>query len=311
MRATDKEIMSPYRSGRDITRKRQATRGSGHLVVLVVLLVGLVGCAIGLTFWRIAKAPGERATPHRLVRSGGTAHSKEAEAEAVEEAIASKPAQLRQSLSEYAESSEDIRRILSQGLEEINIGGAVAVAVTNLQKNGNRGIDSPAQLGFHRIEEEKALINRALRGEIDIVKVTLGSVENHLFEVTIEVKNNTEFPLECVIPKGQLVEIRNARNASGTRILNTGFEASELPQTAARANEETEDGGRTVVPPWEPAKIKFTAYCANPDLPRPEGPANLTIYALEDTSYRSWHDLRELRKRKLNLPSDADSSAGI
>jgi hypothetical protein len=302
--------MLPNKPGAYLTRRREARDSNRYIVPVLLLLAVLVCSAVGILLWRLTKGPGERAAPHQTARGGGASYSKEAEAEAVEEAIANKPARLRKSLSEYAESSEDIRRILGQGLEDVNIGGAVAVAIANLQKNGDRAIDSPEHLGFRRIDQDKALINRALRGEIDIVGVTLGSVEDHAFEVTIEVKNNTGFPLECVIPKGQLVEIRDARNGPRGRIVNTGYGESEPPQTAARAGDETDEGGVTVVPPWEPAKIKFSAYCANPNLPKPEGAANLTIYALEDTSYRTWHELRELRLKKLNLSPGADSSAG-
>lgn len=312
MQATHNEIMSYPRLGTGLTGKDGSAKADGrNIILLVVLLAGLVGCAIAISYWRIAKAPGGQPPPRERAKSGGAAYSKEAEAEAVEDAIADKPEELRQSLFEYAESSEDIRRILGQGLEEQNIGGAVAVAITNLQKNRNRGIDAPEQLGFRRIDHDKALVNRALRGEVDIIKVTISSADDHLFEVTIEFKNNTEFPLECVIPKGQLVEIRNARNAPTTRIVNAGYGASEPPQTAASTGEETDKGGVTVVPPWEPTRIKFNAYCANPDLPKPEGPANLTIYALEDTSYRTSHELRVLRRKKLNLPLSKNSSADI
>lgn len=304
--------MAFHKPGPDITYRREERAVSRQVLpVAVLLLVVLAGVGVGLSLWRIAKAPGRRVGTPPPVQGGGAAPSKEAEADAVEAAIAEKPAELRKALSEYAESSEDIRRILSQRLEEWNIGGAVAVATANLQKNAARGIDSPEQLGFRRIDDDKALVNRALRGEIDIVRVTVGRAGEHLFEVTIEVKNNTALPLECIIPKGQLVEIRNGRNARDDRVVNAGYEASEPPQTPARAHEETEEGGVTVVPPWDPVKIKFTAYCANPDLPRPEGPANITIYALEDTSYKTADDLRALRMRKLNLLSGMNAGAGI
>jgi hypothetical protein len=308
--------MSYYRPTPDATHQREERAGGRQaLTVVVLLLVVLFGGGIGLTLLRLAKGPHKVVTPPRRVHSGPV-RSREAEAAAVEAAIAEKPAELRKALSAYAESSEDIRRILSQSLEVANIGGAVAVATANLQKNAGRGIDSPEQLGFRRIDDDRALVNRAQRGEIEIVKVTVSPAGEHLFEVTIVVTNNTQSELECAIPKGQLVEIQNGRNAPENGVVNTGYEASEPPQTSARAHEETEEGGVTVVPPWEPDKIKFTtikftAYCANPNLPRPEGAANLTIYALEDTSYKTPDDLRVLRTRKLNLPSGKNAGAGI
>lgn len=308
--------MSPYRPTPEITHRREE-RPSGRQVlpVVVLLLVVLVGGGIGLTLWRLAKGPHKVVATPRRVHSG-LVRSREAEDAAVEEAIAEKPAELRKALSAYAESSQDIRRILSQGLEAANIGGAVAVATANFQKNVGGGIDSPEQLGFRLIDDDRALVKRAQKGDIDIVKVTVSPAGEHLFEVTIVVTNNTQSELECIIPKGQIVEIQNGRNAPENGVVNAGYEASKPPQTPARAHEETEDGGVTVVPPWEPDKIKFTtirftAYCANPDLPSPAGAANLAIYALEDTSYKTPEDLRALRMRKLNLSSGKNVGAGI
>lgn len=295
-----KEIVPSSRRGAGTARKRRPESKSYLYIFIAVILLIFVGAGVGL-WYRGTKSPDVAGPPREAPTNGGGAPTKESEAEAIKEAIANKPAELRQALSEYAETSEDIKRILSQGLEAKNIGGAVAVAVTNSQKNISGGVDSPEQLGFRRIDYDKALVNRALKGDVYIKAVTVSSAGEHLFKVTVEVKNNTEFPLECVIPKGQLVEIKNAQNESADQVVNAVYNAAGLPQTGAKADDEKDKGGVTVIPPWEPAKIKFIAYCANPYLLEPQGPANLAIYALEDTSYETWKDLRDSRSKKLKL----------
>jgi hypothetical protein len=224
------------------------------------------------------------------------------EAETIKKVIASKPAELREALSAYAETSPDIRQLLVQNLEERNIGGAVTVAVANWQKNGGSGIDSPEQLGFSRITEDKALVNRASKGEIDITKVTVNRAGERIFEVNVDVKNKQGLPLECVIPKGQLVEIRHVNAVQEKGVSNSD---ATIPTQSLASSGEVK-GPRTVVPPYEPAKISYMAYCANPDLSEPYGSANMAIYALADTSYNDWHDLRELRKNKLHLAVKAN-----
>jgi hypothetical protein len=122
-----------------------------------------------------------------------------------------------------------------------------------------------------------------------------------VLHVTIELKNNTAFPLECLIPKGQLVEIRNAKNTPARGIVDISYNPAGLAQAGASTGDKNGKGGVTVVPPWKPAKIEFDAYCANPYLSAPEGAANLAIFALEDISYSSWDELRDLRIKKLKL----------
>jgi hypothetical protein len=302
VQTTHKELAPFSRRGADTARKRRLEGvSSSHIFLIVLLGIGLpVAVAASLWSWSV-RAPDVAGPPHEGSTDTGVAPAKESEADTIKNAIASKPAELRQTLSEYAKTSEDIKRILSQGLEAKNIGGAIAVAIANLQKNIGGGIDSPEQLGFRRIDNDKALVNHVLKGDADIKTVTVSREGNHLFKVTIEMKNNTGFPLTCIIPKGQLVEMKDAKNTSEGQIVNAMYNAAGLPQVPAKASDEKDKGGMTVVPPWEPAKIEFIAYCANPDLPEPQGRANLAIYALEDTSYKTWKDLRDIRIKKLNL----------
>jgi len=270
--------------------------------ILVIVMMGIVvPILIALSFadWRATSPDVAGRVPERSIDTG-TSPAKESEADAIKKAIDSKPIELRQTLSDYAQRSEDIKRILSQGLESRNIGGAVAVAITNLEKNADREIDSVEQLGFYRIDDDNALVNQVLKGAADITTVIVSSNGNHLFKVTIEMKNNTAYPLTCIVPKGQLVEIKNGRNESVDRIVNASYQTAGLPQVPAKADDK-DKGGVTVVPPWEPAKIEFIAYCANPNLPTPRGRANLAIYALGDTSYKTWRELRDIRTKKLNL----------
>jgi len=275
-------------------RQRKALlkkHGRRRIFIAVGLLAFLGVCISGARFWLIEEDPADE------IQAASPAE--EPDAKKFEDAIANKPVELRKSLTEYAETSADVRQILTKHLEEKNVGGAVAVAVTNLQKNSQERIDTPEELGFKRIDNEKALVNLAIKGDVDILAVTVTHAGEHLFRVTIEVKNNTGSPLECVIPKGQLVEIRNGKNTLTPGVVHASYDHTGFPQTGA--NTRDIDGPKTVVPPWEPAKIEFDAYCANPYLIEPEGAANLAIFALEDTSYNSWDELRELRIKKLKL----------
>lgn len=295
VRHVSQEIVPSSNRG---TAEKHSTRllnlGRRRVFITVVLLTFLGASIGGAWFWYVKG-------PRNGIQLKLQTATKELEAKSIEDAIASKPVELRKSLSEYAEMSTDIRQILTQHLEEKHIGGAVAVAVTNLQKNGRGGIDPPEELGFKRIDHDKALVNRALKGEVNILAVIVTRAGEHLFHITIELKNNTGFPLECHIPKGQLVEIRNAKNTLARDVVNVSYNPTGLAQVGASAGDENGKGGVTVVPAWEPAKIEFEAYCANPYLSEPEGAANLTIFALEDISYSSWDELRELRIKKLKL----------
>lgn len=276
----------------DRQRKALLKKYGRRRIFIAVGLLAFVGvCISGARFWLMEEEPADE------IHAASAAE--ESEAKKIEAALADKPDELRKSLSEYAETSTDVREILTKRLEKKNIGGAVAVAVTNFQKNSHERIDTPEELGFKRIENEKALVNRALKGDVDILAVTVTHTGEHLFHVTIDVKNNTGSPLECVIPKGQLVEIRNGKNTLTPGVVHASYNHTRFPQTGA--NTRDIDGPKTVVPRWEPAKIEFDAYCANPYLVEPEGAANLAIFALDDTSYNSWDELRELRIKKLNL----------
>jgi hypothetical protein len=284
---------SIYRISKPQKKKVHATA-----FVLGLSLLMMVVAALIASRWYF-RAP----APTNVNRSNPSAAVPQpSETDTLKKVIASKPAELREALSAYAETSPDIRQLLIQNLEEKNIGGAVTVAVANLQKNSGSGIDSPEQLGFSRIVEDKALVNRAMKGEIDITKVTVSRAGEHIFEVNVDVKNKQAFPLECVIPKGQLAEIRHVNAVQERGASNS--DATIATQSLASSREVK--GPKTVVPPYEPAKISYTAYCANPDLSEPYGSANLAIYALADTSYNDWHDLRELRKNKLHLAVKAN-----
>jgi hypothetical protein len=212
-------------------------------------------------------------------------------------AIEKKPEELRPALNAYQKLSEDVHQVLSEGLEDQNIGGAIAVAVTNWQWNReNQVFKSPAQLGFQRISKSDALVNQVLRGEAKIEGITITKASEKRYLVTIHVVNLTRDFLKCKIDKGQLVEIKDAKNTLADNQTEISVE-TQIPQTVAASDEKRHQDGIYVIPPSEEGTVEFIAYCVNQDLAVPIGPANLAIYTLIDTHFSTPAELHVNMKR--------------
>lgn len=116
----------------EMLKRRLAGLSLFHILVIVMVGIILpVLVALSFSAWR-ATAPNVADRLRERPTDTAVTPAKESEADAIKNAIASKPIELRQTLSDYAQRSEDIKRILTQGLEARNIGGEVAVAITNL-----------------------------------------------------------------------------------------------------------------------------------------------------------------------------------
>lgn len=217
--------------------------------------------------------------------------------EKLEKAIQAKPEGLRQALREYAKISEDVALILRDGLEAQNIGGAVAVAVTNWQFNHVKGVyRRPEELGLLRIRDTEAVVNRAIKGDAIIESVAVTPQPGRAFKVIITVFNKTAFPLECKAPKGQVVELKDGRLLSPAPTAGR----SEYPQGVANANRKG-DKSETVIPPKDRDTLEFIAYCVNEDLARPDGmtPANVTLFQIADIDFETPDKLHQIM-RQLN-----------
>lgn len=222
--------------------------------------------------------------------------------EMVNKEIEKKPAELRPALYEYRRKSGDIDQILRDGLEEKNIGGAVAVAITNWQFNSTTGIyKQPEELGFQKVTNDEALINRALRNEVTINQVKISPLPNRKFKVTIQVTNLKPDALRCAIPKGQIFEMKDAAT-SFVEYSAKVHKTKMYPQGVAKSDQkgENNDEGIYVIPPLDEKTLEFIAYCVNEKLAIPAGLGNIAIYELKDKNFSSPDELH-LNMRRENL----------
>jgi hypothetical protein len=261
-------------------------------VFIVAGLVVLASAALWgakRLFW-----PASEAAQHPTDEVSASSPTQE---EKLERAIQAKPEGIRQALREYAKTSEDVALILSEDLEAKNIGGAVAVAVTNWQFNHDKGVyRQPEELGLLRIKDEKALVNRAIKGDAIIESVTVTPQPGRAFKVVITVFNKTAFPLECKAPKGQVIELKDGRLLSPTPTAGR----SEYPQGVASANRKG-DKSETIIPPKDRDTLEFIAYCVNEDLARPDGVtlANVTLFQIANIDFETPNKLHQIM-RQLN-----------
>jgi len=218
-----------------------------------------------------------------------------------ERAIQGKPADLREAVREYRVISEDIDRILREELEKKNIGGALTVAITNWQFNREQEVfKQPEELGFQRIQDEAALVNRALRGEVRIDKVEIKPASNRRFNVFISVTNLTPTPLECILPRGQVFELKDyIQQSAGYRHPNSIL--SSHYQGVSSSGGGQGGGGGIIIPPRDTETLNITAFCLNKGLAIPQGPGNISIYKIKDAAFDTTEALHAIMERANSL----------
>jgi hypothetical protein len=196
------------------------------------------------------------------------------------EALHRLPDELRVPVERYAGLSEDIARSLREGWEEkLNVGGAIAVAVTNWQFNGDKwAFSTPEQLGFSKITEENSLVNCARNKLVKIKAVNLiwHRGEEDRFEVSVEAASLSDSPVRCVIPRGQVFELKGKYLSQ--KVKNEWSAKHDGPQGLMRPERDKDWD----IPPSGDV-ITMKAYCFNRGLFQPDGPGNITIYRLADT----------------------------
>jgi hypothetical protein len=260
------------------------------ILVSLILLTGLSGWAVWHFYYQ---ASNETASVN--VNGDDNKHVEERAQKEIEK----KPSELRPALLEYCRKSPDINEILSEGLEEKNIGGASAVAVTNWQFNSDKGIfKQPEELGFQKIANDEALVNRARKNDVVINQINIRPLPNRKFGVTIKVTNRTVNHLRCAIPKGQIFEIKDAFMPSTEPPAKTKM----YPQGLAKANGDGDNNqdGIYVIPPLDEKTLEIIAYCLNENLAIPHGIGNIAIYELKDKDFNS-PDKLHMNMRRVNL----------
>jgi hypothetical protein len=217
----------------------------------------------------------------------------------IKQLIDRKPEEYRKSLWKYREDP-DIGMIFRDNLESKRVGGAIAVAITNWQYNHDKDFETPEQLGFRRITGENSLVELVINNKVVIKDIIISKRrESHQFDVKIILFNLTEEKLEYFIPKGQVIEMKDAllveyiKNAKAAppvaRPQPDGINKNERPQSGA-----SKEGKRENIPPMEESEVNFIAFCINQGLANPKGQANLTIYELIETLYETPERLYDL-----------------
>lgn len=177
--------------------------------------------------------------------------------------------------------NEHLNKIDEENLEKKNIGGIIFFLQTNIQFNDSE-IVTPELLGFERIEDDNALVNLAMNEEIEIQEVRLINGDgNNNHKVFLRIKNLTDNPLVCKIPKGQVIE-------------NKDF--SDISQNLAISESHDEIYIDDV---WEDT---LDAYCLNQSKKVPRGQlGNIAIYQVKDKRFSSgdelWEQIQELSEK--------------
>jgi hypothetical protein len=182
-------------------------------------------------------------------------------------------------LEHYTKTSPDLRYVLIHKLKQKNIGGLVAVILTNWQydqTNGTHLFRPPEELGFKRVEGEKSLVNLALTDKIKIEKVELRSRGKSQFSVRISVRNVSPKDVTCFIPKGQVFENKEAVPVAQS--LTTSAEG--VLKVHARAA----------------GFIELKAFCINKTFLPPNGEGNITIYELMNKNFETQDDVWNMLK---------------
>ncbi|MEO0898393.1 MAG: hypothetical protein AAFY71_18420 [Bacteroidota bacterium] len=174
---------------------------------------------------------------------------------------------------------ETLQEIANENLNSRNLGGIIVVRQTGIELDNTQILD-PKHLGFERVEDPDALVNKAKEGIITIKRVELIKNSNrhdHLVELTV--KNETSIAQKFILPKGQLVENDDV-NRNG--------------QNLAIAEKQ-----EVILTPLQEQTFPFYAYCANQTLELPHGSGNLTFYKFEDDTFLDGEKLWNQRKRFL------------
>lgn len=174
-----------------------------------------------------------------------------------------------------------LNEIAEKKLEEKNIGGIIFFLQTNIQFNSNE-IVTPELLGFERIEDDNALVNLAMSGKIEIQEVKLingDGYNNH--KVFLKIKNLTDNPIICRIPKGQVVENKDFSDESQNLAISDFHDEIYIDDM------------------WENT---LGAYCLNQSKKVPRGQlGNMAIYQVKDKRFSSgdelWGQLQEINEK--------------
>ena len=174
-----------------------------------------------------------------------------------------------------------LNEIAEKKLEEQNIGGIIFFLQTNIQFNSNE-IVTPELLGFERIEDDNALVNLAMSGKIEIQEIKLINGDgNNNHKVFLKIKNLTDNPIICRIPKGQVIENKDFTDESQNLAISEFHDEVYIDDI------------------WEDT---LDAYCLNQSKKVPRGQVgNMAIYQVKDKRFSSgdelWEQLQDLSEK--------------
>lgn len=217
----------------------------------------------------------------------------------IDKALAGKPQEIKSALRESANISEDVEQILLEGWEDKNVGGAIAVAISNWDSHKKyKTYKSIANLGFRRITKPESLVNRVLNNQIRIDHIELTPERDETcrnyskFRVSITLTNLKTEPVEYYIPKGQIIEVKGSSPVWEKDYI-TGEPPETLSQNGAKSDKSKGDEPYSI-PPADTDTIYFEAYCVDKGLALPYGPANLAIFELINTHFESPTELHDI-----------------
>jgi hypothetical protein len=194
----------------------------------------------------------------------------------INQVIQKKPQELIPALYKYAEASPDIALMLKEQWEEkLHIGGAMAVSVMNWQKNhGQWKFSSIEEMGFRKITDDNALVNQVLKGNIKIEGIQIEAITSNTFNISIKLINLTGKPITCLIPEGQVYELKDEEishylkdkiYSADRKLIQHPFQPREEP---------------VKIPPSGTTKT-IMGYCMNPGYKAIGGKGNLAIYSMD------------------------------
>lgn len=259
------------------------------LLVLTILVV--TGVAIYLGYSALFGTTGRGL---RSVRS-----AEEIKRDKINKAVGGKPVEIRASLHESVKLSKDVEQVLleDEDWEDKHVGGAIAVAISNWASDRQyKSYKSIENLGFRRVTNPEALVNRVLNNEIRIDHMELTPVFDEIskkytkFKVSMKLTNlNPRDPVEYYVHKGQIFEVKGSSPAWKKDYL-TGLAPEKPPQPVATSR----DGPPRTIPPADSTDIDFEAYCVDEGLSLPYGPAGVAIFELIKTNYHSPGQLHDM-----------------
>ena len=163
-----------------------------------------------------------------------------------------------------------------------NIGGIIYLKQT-LAEYSTDALTTPEFLGLEIVKDENSLVNLAINGKLEIIKVRLesgNSTTDHF--VSIRVKNNSYLPIKYKISKGQVFENKDFGN-NGQNLVSS------------KSHDDV------ILLPFLEREIKIDAYCINETKGFPEGEGNVAIFKLENTDFEDGNELWRQRREFLNL----------